>query len=85
MRRGKRRASQQLCLVFSSYKKKEETKLFLFCVESPINDLFTEGGRKDIESAVRVYSCNLWNNKQTVITARRRPANEEVDTDVRTK
>ena len=37
--------------------KKEETKSFLFSIESPlskkaINDLFTEGGRKDIESAM---------------------------------
>lgn len=62
--------------------------MFLFCIESQrsekaINDVFTEGGREDIESSVVVNTCNLWNNKQTIIAAERRQAAAGEDTDVK--
>lgn len=76
--------TQQLCLFFPRMKKRKLncscSVLRVHSQNRAINDLFTEGGRKDIKSAVWATSCNLWSS----ITAKRKLAWKLI-LDVRTK
>lgn len=59
---GRSGAGTQLCL-FIPHMKTRKLNCSLRSAPSLIFDyLFTEGGRKDIESAER--GCDFWNNKQ---------------------
>jgi len=51
--------------------------------EKAIYDVFTQGGRKDIESATLTHCCNLWNNKQNCYYSSEKRSLPEVCTDVK--
>lgn len=53
--------------------KKEDQIVFVpnaFVPNTPLNDLFAKGGRKDIELAAWTNSSNLWNNEKGIIASR---------------